>query len=89
MSRDDSKGLIDLMLDAIKEESDNNTKDSSAEDQFECDTKVDHTAKNKNLEEFDIIGTAMVMLIAGYDTTATTLSHCGYERPMHLDIQSR
>ncbi len=77
------------MLDAIKEESDNDAKDNSAEDQFESDMTLDHKARKKNLEEFDVVATAMVMLVAGYDTTATTLSHCGYEVAMQPDVQNR
>merc|ERR1712227_705021 len=77
---------IDLMLDAIKEE--NETDEDGEEDQYERDMKLNHKRK-KEIDEFDIVATALVLLIAGYDTTGMALSYMAYELGNHPDIQSR
>merc|ERR1719422_2331781 len=78
--------LIDLMLDAIKEE--HETEEDGEEDQYERDMKLNHKRK-KQIDEFDIVATALVLLIAGYDTTGMALSYMAYELGNHPDIQSR
>jgi len=77
--------LIDLMLDAIKDEKQHQ---EEAEDQYEKDMKLSHTRK-KQLNEFDIVATAFVLLVAGYDTTGINLSYMAYELANNQDIQSR
>lgn len=69
--------LLDLMIDALKQDADILKKEDNEhkEDQFEADSKLDHKRKGKKeLDEILIIATAMVMLVAGYDTTAQTLA---------------
>ena len=78
--------LIDLMLDAIKEE--HQDQEDGEEEQYEKDMKLNHKRK-KEIDEFDIVATALVLLIAGYDTTGMALSYMAYELGNHLDIQSR
>ena len=78
--------LIDLMLDAIKEE--HETEEDGEEDQYERDMKLNHKRK-KQIDEFDIVATALVLLIAGYDTTGINLSYMAYELANHPEIQSR
>ena len=43
------------------------------------DAKLKHktSVKSKEMEEITIVATALVLLVAGYDTTATTLSYAG------------
>ena len=57
-------------------------------DQFYKDAKLDHKV-TKKLSEFEIVSTALVILIAGYDTTANTLSYVCYELAKNPDIQER
>ena len=55
----------------------------------EEDSKLEHNADKKDFDELTIVATAMVMLIAGYDTTAQTLSFCAYELVKNPAIQKR
>merc|ERR1712156_493615 len=58
--------LIDMMMDAVKgdlvEDKDGD------EDQYLTDAKLSHKV-SKELDEMSIVSTALVILIAGYDTT--------------------
>merc|ERR1712181_71272 len=79
--------LIDLMLDAmegLKEE-----EEEENEDQYEADMKMTHKANGKDIDEMGFIGTAMVFLVAGYDTTGMTLSWICYELAKNPDLQRR
>ena len=87
--------LIDLMLEAIKEtqtdeENSNITdnKEASLTEQIEEDSKLNHKRK-KQIEEINLIATALVMFVAGYDTTAQTLSFVGYELAKNPEIQDK
>ena len=64
--------LIDLMITALKEDGiDNEEQEKDAKLSF------DSSKYNAKLDETIIVATAMVMMIAGYDTTATTLAYAG------------
>merc|ERR1711988_1150211 len=58
-------------------------------DQYEADMKLAHKTNVKNLDEMSFIGTAMVFLVAGYDTTGMTLSWICYELAKNPDLQRR
>ena len=79
--------MIDMMLDAMKNEG---ITDDSIEDEtsFEKDAKLEHKAK-KEFDTVTLVATALVMLVAGYDTTAQTLSFCAYELATHEELQKR
>jgi len=81
--------LIDLMLDAMSE--DNAKVKSEAEDldQYEKDMKLDHVSGIKDFDEKTIVSTAMVLMAAGYDTTAMTLAFAAYELSKKPDIQMK
>ena len=86
-SKERKDDLVDMMLDAmegLKEEDQEET-----EDQYEADMKLAHKANGKNLDEMSFIGTAMVFLVAGYDTTGMTLSWICYELAKNPDLQRR
>jgi hypothetical protein len=58
--------LVDLMIDALKGKlTEDNDKSSN------CDKQV-----KKDLDESLVVASAVVMLVAGYDTTAITMSMC-------------
>merc|ERR1711971_1335436 len=59
------------------------------EDQYEADMKMTHKANGKDIDEMGFIGTAMVFLVAGYDTTGMTLSWICYELAKNPDLQRR
>ena len=86
-SKERKDDLIDLMLDAMEglkeEDQDEN------EDQYEKDMKLAHKANGKDIDEMGFIGTAMVFLVAGYDTTGITLSWICYELAKNPDLQRR
>merc|ERR1712213_287145 len=86
-SKERKEDLIDLMIDAmegLKEEEQEENKD-----QYEADMKLAHKTNVKNLDEMSFIGTAMVFLVAGYDTTGMTLSWICYELAKNPDLQRR
>ena len=90
-SKERKNDLIDLMLDAIKE---NKTVVEGAEteelDQYDTDMKLNHKRKGKHqLEELHVVSTALILLVAGYDTTGSTLSYLAYELSKNQDIQEK
>ena len=87
--------MIDLMMDCIKEESksveneDQHEVDMKTKDQYEGDMKFVHNDNKKQLDEMAIIATAMIFLVAGYDTTGTLLSYLSYEMFKNPEIQEK
>jgi len=79
--------LIDLMMDAIKGDITEDT--DASEDQFEKDAKLDHKLKKGEFDETVIVATAIVMLVAGYDTTGTTLAFACYDLAKNPDVQEK
>jgi len=79
--------LIDLMLDSIKTQG-NLNEEEAENDQFEKDMKLKNS-KRKQLDESMIVATAMVLLVAGYDTTGMTLSYLSYELANNPEVQER
>ncbi len=75
--------LIDLMIEAMTSDlSQENEKNDHGKEQFERDSALisapnkDKKGK-KDIDEQKIVATAMAMLVAGYDTTAQTLTFIG------------
>ena len=79
--------LVDLMLDAIKGDLD--SADDKDEEQFEKDAKFKHTAKRGTFDELEIVATAMVLLVAGYDTTGSALAYCCYDLSKNPEVQDK
>jgi len=77
--------LIDLMMDAITQDL---PTDAEGQEQYEKDMtlKVDN---NKAIDEDMVVATAMVFMMAGYDTTATTLSYASYRLSKHPEQQEK
>ena len=50
---------------------------------------MNHVTKKGEFDELVIVATAVVLLVAGYDTTGISLSYMAYELANHPDIQSR
>ena len=81
--------LIDLMIDCMKTSKDSEENNTDVVDQYENDMKLEHNKKKLEFDEDIIVSTALILLVAGYDTTGMTLSFMGYYLSMHPDIQSR
>ena len=84
--------MIDLMLDCIKEgEREGGGENETDEiDQIESDMKLQHERKHASrITEDEIIATAMVFLVAGYDTTGMTLAYLAYEMSINPELQER
>ena len=85
--------IIDLMLDCMKEDGGGAgcEDEASSEEQLVENAEIKSTMKDKNkeLDERSIIATAMIFMIAGYDTTATTLSFLFYNLSKHPEIQAK
>ena len=83
--------LIDMMIEAIDNplfsgEDD----DEHGNHQFEKDSKIKPSEKYKvALNEDHIIATALVLLIAGYDTTALTMSNAIFMLTLNPECQRR
>merc|ERR1712018_91401 len=86
--RKDSKtrrnDLVDLMIDALEGKLDDTSEDS------ETNTKSKGTEiekKSKDISYDSAISTAGILLVAGYDTTGTTMSYALYELAVNQDCQ--
>ncbi|CAG2183813.1 unnamed protein product, partial [Oppiella nova] len=44
---------------------------------------------NKRLSDYEVLAQALMFLIAGYETTSTTLTACAYELALNPDIQQK
>ena len=81
--------LVDLMLDSIKEDSTVDDEEETA-DQYEKDMKLTHNKKAKhNMDETTVVATALVLLVAGYDTTGMTLSFLSYAMSKNPEVQAK
>ena len=83
--------LIDLMIDAIKDELSDEAEDEhdDADDEVKKALQSNQISKSKKLDESKVIATAVVMLVAGYDTTAITMSTCLWYLTQYPEIQKR
>ncbi len=79
------------MIAAIHEDAADGAKAEAADtEQFDRDAKLDFkSSRSKDLDEGAIVATAMVILLAGYDTTAITLSYVAYELARNPEVMKR
>lgn len=81
--------LIDMMLDAMSEDSNNDKEENESLDQYEKDMTMDYVSGIKEYDEKTIVSTAMVLMAAGYDTTAITLAFAVHEMVKNTQIQTQ
>ena len=80
--------LVDMMLEAIKGELSEDHNEAEA-DQYEKDSKLNHKAEKHNMDELVVVATAIVILVAGYDTTGSTLAYACYYLAKHPEVQDK
>ena len=78
--------LIDLMMDSLAREL---AQDNEGQEQYERDMALEVDSKKAPLNEEMLVCTAMTFLLAGYDTTASTLAHAAYLLAKHPEEQTR
>ena len=78
--------IVDLMMDCLKQEL---VEEEEDQDQYEKDMKLKMDKKTKPITEDTLAANAMVLLIAGYDTTATTLSYLSYALAKNPSVQEK
>ncbi|CAG2178626.1 unnamed protein product [Oppiella nova] len=63
---------------------------NEGEEELESEKKaLNVNLVNKQLTEYEILAQAIVFFLAGYETTATTLTFCTYELALNQDIQDK
>jgi len=80
--------LVDLMMDSIKQDI-KLEEDEKQEEQYEKDMKLEVDKKSKSMDEDVLVATAMIFMMAGYDTTATLLSYGSYALAKNPEAQTR
>nr|AIL94150.1 cytochrome P450 CYP3026A1 [Tigriopus japonicus] len=84
--------LVDLMIDAMKADpqSSNHPEEPVEDSQFDKDAKLNAPDfQPLNVDEMTLVATAMVILVAGYDTTAQTLAIASFHLARNPDIQEK
>ncbi|CAG2108247.1 unnamed protein product, partial [Medioppia subpectinata] len=63
---------------------------NQGEEELEIEKKIlSIKQSNKFITEDEMIGQGFIVFIAGYETTATTLSFCSYELALNPDVQQK
>ena len=89
-SKERKNDLIDLMLDVMKDDEHKEEDKVEEEDQYEKDMKLNTSGKRKKqIDETLVVATAMVLLVAGYDTTGMTLSYLAYQLSKNEEVQAK
>ena len=90
-SKERRNDLIDLMLDCLDKVEEQSKDEGFAEskEQFDRDQKYSHNKTGARITEDDVVATALVILVAGYDTTGVTLSYLTYAMSKNPDIQEK
>merc|ERR1719495_339797 len=77
------------MIDAVKGDLEEEINEEDKE-QFDQDAKLQlKILKKSTLDEEAIVATALVIMVAGYDTTGSTLSFVCYQLAKNPDVQER
>ena len=87
--RDD---LVDMMIEALNDDGkpDECEQNEHEHDQFEKDSQLQNFTRPKTkLNDDYIIATAMVLMQAGFDTTALTMSNILYELTLNQECQKK
>ena len=80
--------LVDLMIDATEGKLELTEDDQSqAKHETEYTVTEQNQKKSKDVKYGQVISTAEILLVAGYDTTGTTMSYIIYELAMHQEFQ--
>ncbi|XP_055939927.1 cytochrome P450 3A21-like [Argiope bruennichi] len=88
--------FLQLLMDTVKEVS-QGQKWESASDKDDItsnygqdeSTHIAKSVTNKNLSLDELVAQCVIFFLAGYDTTATTLSHASHLLALHPEVQSK
>jgi cytochrome P450 len=86
-SKERRNDLIDLMLDCLDD--DQQVEKENEDNQFDNDRKLSHDKEGAKITEDEVVATALVFLVAGYDTTGMTLSFLAYAMSKNPKIQEK
>lgn len=78
--------FLQILLNTMKNDDNNNEKDIDLEITHEAISK---TGKKVKLLELEIVAQSFLFLIAGYETTASTLQFIAYELAHNPEIQEK
>lgn len=83
--------LVDLMIDAIRFEKSlkENGEIEAEEESIIPSSSLVHKIKKTDFDETLVVSNALLILIAGYDTTAMTMTYCAYELAKNQVAQDR
>jgi len=76
--------LLDMMVDAIKEE-----KWTGENKQLESDITLKSNSKRAQFDELDVVASAILFMVAGSDTSANTLAFACYQLAKNPEIQEK
>ena len=88
-SKNKRNDLVDMMLDAINGKITNDKDDQDDKSQFDKDSEIVFKAKDGQMDDVSIAATAMVFMIAGYDTTGSALSFACYQLSKNPEVQEK
>ena len=88
-SKERKNDLIDMMLDAMKSDVTHEDVEEDDQSQYDKDMKFAHEKKQKELSEDVIVATAIILLVAGYDTTGMSLSYIFYALANNSEVQDK
>jgi cytochrome P450 len=79
-----NEDFLQILLNTLK----NGDVDGEHDNDISHEAVLKHT-KKAQLEELEIVAQSFLFLVAGYETTATTLQFIAYELAMHPEIQEQ
>ena len=82
--------FLQLLVDEQNRKDSNEDIDEDIKQDIEkINQSINKQTKNLQLEEIDVLGTSLIFILAGYETTAATLSYLLHSLAMNPECQQR